>query len=138
MNKEAQLRAENEKLKSEIATLTIKNEQLSHTVNWYEEQIRLINIRKYQKTSEGDSGIYQNSLFDEAELLQESIKEEENEEVTVKEHSRKKKTAPDYSKMELEVVHRDVENKKGLVELKSTYKEEIIYIPGSSLTSVGM
>lgn len=133
MNKEAQLRAENEKLKSEIAALTIKNEQLSHTVNWYEEQIRLINIRKYQKTSEGDSGIYQNSLFDEAEFLQESIKEEENEEVTIKEHTRKKKTAPDYSKMELEVVHRDVENKKGLVELKSTYKEEIIYIPGRIL-----
>ena len=120
------LQAENEQLKAEVASLKVKVDQLSAIVEWYTQQIRVNNIQKYQRTSESGS-CYQMALFDEAEVIQQE-NEEENNTVTVKEHTREKKAQPDCSKMELEVVHHDVENKKAMVELKPTIKEEIIYI----------
>lgn len=117
------LEAENESLKN-------RNKELENQLSWYLEQIRLSNIRKYQRTSESGT-VYQFGLFDEAELVSEEPEQKE-EEVTVAEHKRKKKTKPDYSKMELEVIHHDLkkeEHEGTLVEVKPTIKEEIVHIP---------
>lgn len=123
-----QLQEQIEQLQNEVTSLKIQNNELSNMVNWYQEQIRVMNIQKFKGKSE-PADVYQLSLFDEVEFIKETEPEESEETIEIPAHTRKKKTKPDYSKMELKVIHRDVKDKKGLAELKPTIKEEIEYTP---------
>lgn len=131
-----ELLKENEKLKADIRNLEIRNDHLTHQVEWYEEQIRVMNTKKYKTTAEnGNPYFEQLSLFDEVELIQQSLTEKTEETVTVKEHTRKKKSPMDISKLEVKDIHHDIKDKKcpecgtALTELKPVIKEEIEYIP---------
>jgi transposase len=72
------LESENSNLKTEVAELKILN-------NWYIEQLRLANLKRFGSTSEKTDNIDQLSFFNEAEnLADENIPEPKLEEITYK------------------------------------------------------
>lgn len=136
----AELLKEIEKLKADNHNLRVQNDHLTNQVAWYEAQIRVMNTKKYKTTSEsGNIYFEQLPLFDEAEVIQQSIEEAGEESVTVKEHVRKKKTPADFSKLEVRDIHHDIKDRKcpecgaSLIELKPLIKEEIEYIPAKHI-----
>ncbi len=131
-----ELLKEVEQLKEDNRNLKIKNDTLTSQVNWYESQIRLMNTKKFRTTAEpGNIYMAQLPLFDEVEVIQQSMEEQREEPVTVKEHTRRKKKGADLSKLKVQEFHHDIKDRKcpecgaALIELKPTIKEEIEYIP---------
>lgn len=113
--------------------LRVQTEQLQNQVDWYTEQLNNLKRHKYSSTSEaGEKLLLQLPLFDEAEFIQEEVKEPEKE-TTVKSYRRKhRKNGHAFT---VEEIHHNLENTACPVcgtpmrELKPLIKEVIRRIP---------
>lgn len=122
------------KLSKELEEVRSQLNELQTMYDSLVEQIHSANRNRYGKKSEAVFS-EQLSLFDEAEYIsEEKINEEET--ITIAEHTRKKKKKNDYSKLPVETYDHDIEDKhcptcgNELTELKPTIKDVLRYVPG--------
>ena len=119
-------------LQEKLNSMEIHNEQLQQQYDSLIEQLNNAKRNRYGKKSE-DVFNLQISLFDEAEYI---VEKEIEEDITIKEHTRKKKKRIDLSKLPKERYDHDLDNKKcptcgsNLTELQPLIKQVIRYEPG--------
>lgn len=100
-------------LEDKIALLTQQNEELQAQLNWYEEQFRLSQHKRFGASSE-KSNSNQLSIFNEAEQeAKANVKEPELEDITYKRRKGKNKKKKSFEDLPVEVIeyHLDEENK---------------------------
>ncbi len=112
--------------------------QLEEQLNWYQQQINLLQKNMFGKKSEKTDLPEQLSLFDEVEIEQTPIKiEPELEEITYKRKKKKGKREQDLSLFPVERIIYDIEEKTcnlcnaPLRKVSENIRKELIYIPAS-------
>ena len=103
-----ELEAENERLKNEIIKLADENTKLKLTNDWYLEQFRLAQYRRFGASSERTEAPEQLGFFNEAESLTDETKlePEQKENITYERKRRKGKREEFYDGLPTEqIVH---------------------------------
>ncbi len=132
----------NKMTKDELITLNKKSlsqiSDLEQQLDYYQQQIRLLQKNMYGKKSEKLDMDNQLSLFDEVEVEQTPIKTEPQlEEITYKRKKQKGKREQDLSSFPVERIVYDVKDttcnkcNKVLRKVSENIRKELIYVPAS-------